>query len=54
MKIPGYHDYTIGFVGSVAWHFNQILKSVLESFRIENALFLKEPIDGLVKYHDKD
>jgi glucosamine kinase len=54
MNIPNYHDYTIGFVGSVAWHFSEILKNVLESFGICNAVILKEPIDGLVKYHNQD
>ncbi len=50
-KLPGYKEFQIGFAGSVAWHFSEIMKTVLASKGIENAKFLKDPIDGLVRFH---
>jgi hypothetical protein len=42
---------TIGFAGSVAWHFSSILKKVLAHYNFLNPVILKDPIDGLVQYH---
>jgi len=53
-KLPGYSESNIGFVGSIAWHFSEILKDVLKKFGKNNALFLKDPIDGLVNFHNQD
>ncbi len=50
-KLPGYLEFQIGFAGSVAWHFSEIMKTVLAEKGIENAKFLKDPIDGLVRFH---
>ena len=51
VHIPDYQNIEIGFVGSVAWHFSDILKSVLSRFNLKKTVILKEPIDGLVQYH---
>jgi len=50
-KLPGYRGNSIGFAGSVAWYFSDIMKEVLKSYGITHALFLKDPIDGLVNFH---
>lgn len=50
-KLPGYEEFQIGFAGSVAWHFSEIMREILAEKGIENAKFLKDPIDGLVRFH---
>lgn len=51
LKLPLKQGTTIGFAGSVAWHFSSILKKVLEQYNFSNPIILKDPIDGLVQYH---
>jgi hypothetical protein len=50
-KLPGYRELPVGFAGSVAWYFSDIMKTVLAEKGIENTKFLKDPIDGLVRFH---
>lgn len=50
-KLPGYCELPVGFAGSVAWYFSDIMKTVLAEKGMENAKFLKDPIDGLVRFH---
>ena len=50
-KLHGYTELPIGFAGSVAWHFSEIIRAILAEKGIENAKFLKDPIDGLVRFH---
>ncbi|MEI7830553.1 MAG: ATPase [Prolixibacteraceae bacterium] len=50
-KIPNYSSLPIGFVGSIAFYFSIILKEVCEKYQINCASILREPMDGLVKYH---
>ena len=53
IKLPDYRKYQIGFAGSVAYYFSQILKNTASYFGFDQTLILKEPIDGLEKYHTK-
>lgn len=49
-----YNDYKtlkVSFVGSVAYHFRDILKSCLEAKNIKMGEVLQNPMEGLVKYH---
>ena len=51
-----YHNYNkikTHFTGSIAFYFKEELKTVARSLDINVGKFLKEPIDGLVKYHLK-
>lgn len=50
-KLPNYMNYRIGFVGSVAYYFSQILKNTAICFGFEEPIILKDPIDGLEKYY---
>jgi N-acetylglucosamine kinase-like BadF-type ATPase len=50
-KIPDYSSLPIGFVGSIAFYFSNILKEVCEQYRMNCISILREPMDGLVKYH---
>lgn len=46
-----YRDKNIGFVGSVAWHFQDELKEVLDNYSLTLKKIIKQPIDELVLYH---
>jgi glucosamine kinase len=50
-KLPNYTKYSIGFVGSVAYFFSQILGNTASYFGFEAITILKEPIEGLERYH---
>lgn len=44
----------VHFVGSVAFHYQDILISVGMEFGIKTGKFIQAPIDGLVEYHKKN
>ena len=50
-KLPDYTKYPIGFIGSVAFYFSQILNNTASYFGFEETTIIKEPIDGLEKYY---
>ena len=41
----------VHFIGSVAYGFRDVLKGICNSYEIELGKVLKNPMDGLVKYH---
>ena len=43
--------YPIHFTGSIAYGFRDVLKSLCKSYQMEVGTILKQPIDGLVKFH---
>jgi N-acetylglucosamine kinase-like BadF-type ATPase len=43
----------VNFVGSVAYHYRDILIAVGKEFNITTGRFIQAPIDGLVEYHLK-
>lgn len=51
VKLPSFSHYKIGFVGSVAFHFSEILSNTASYFGYENITILKDPIDGLETYY---
>jgi N-acetylglucosamine kinase-like BadF-type ATPase len=50
VKLPDYRKYSIGFVGSVAYYFSQILINTASYFGYEQTIVIKDPIDGLERY----
>lgn len=44
------HQSPIHFVGSVAFHFNEILKEVVQDLSLNMGNVIQKPIDGLVQY----
>ena len=44
--------YPISFVGSVAYGFKDVLKSLCDTYELELGKVLKQPMDGLVAYHN--
>jgi len=53
LKYEGCHKVPINFVGSVAYHFQDILKVTLEEHDLRLGTVIKKPIDTLVAYHLK-
>lgn len=53
VKLPDYRNYPIGFVGSVAYYFSQLLINTAGYFGFEHPIIIKNPIDGLAKYHTR-
>ncbi|HEY5511399.1 MAG TPA: ATPase [Prolixibacteraceae bacterium] len=52
-KIPDYTTYPIGFVGSVAYYFREILAEVCAKYQMKCISVRREPMEGLVNYHLK-
>lgn len=51
LKYDNYKSYKLGFVGSIAYHFRDILDRVANKYDMEIASIAKCPIDNLVAYH---
>ncbi|KAF0239140.1 MAG: hypothetical protein FD181_525 [Prolixibacteraceae bacterium] len=47
----GFHELPICFVGSVAFYFQEQLKNVLGKNYLQIKAILKEPLNGLIKFH---
>ena len=52
-KYKNFTKYEIGFVGSIAYHFSDILSSVMNEAGLIPGNILSQPIDELVLYHNK-
>ncbi|GAA4330501.1 N-acetylglucosamine kinase [Flaviaesturariibacter amylovorans] len=50
-KYPEIWRYPVGFVGSVSWGFRDVLADLCSSYGFELGTILKNPMDGLVRYH---
>jgi N-acetylmuramic acid 6-phosphate etherase len=50
-KYSHYSDLEIGFAGSVAFYFKEILEEVLETHNLKISQIIPSPIEGLVIYH---
>ncbi|MCK9411865.1 MAG: ATPase [Prolixibacteraceae bacterium] len=50
-KIAGYHLYPIGFVGSIAFYFKELVLEICSMYQLNCVSILQEPMEGLVKYH---
>ncbi|WP_423129618.1 ATPase [Gaoshiqia sp. Z1-71] len=51
LRLPEITGYPIGFAGSVAYHFRDIIISQTEAYGFSHPIILKEPIAGLTAYH---
>ena len=54
LKYDGCHHVPIHFVGSVAYHFQDILKTTLEEHNLSLGVVIQKPIDALVNFHLKN
>jgi hypothetical protein len=48
---PNYQTYTFNCVGSVGFHFKEILIAKAASFGMSCGQIISNPIDGLVDFH---
>ena len=51
IKYTNYHNYKLGFAGSVAFLFKEDLEFVARKFDMEIGNIIKNPIEALVKFH---
>lgn len=50
-KYKNYKNYKIGFVGSVAYHFSEILTEALIEEGFHNSVIIEHPVEKLTNYH---
>lgn len=50
-KHPGASGYPVSFVGSVAWHFQEILLQTLREKKLHPGEIAQRPMPGLAKFH---
>lgn len=53
LKYEGCLNLKVNFVGSVAFHFQEILEVILASHNLELGKIIKQPIDSLVEFHQR-
>ncbi|NVO19292.1 MAG: hypothetical protein HXX13_06300 [Bacteroidetes bacterium] len=49
-----YKDFKINLVGSVAFHYQDLLAIICEEYGIQMGTILQAPIDGLIEYHKEE
>lgn len=52
-KYKGIDEYPVHFVGSIAFHFKDIIETVLQERGYTLGKIIQAPIDDLVKYHNE-
>ena len=50
-KYTACREKEISFVGSVAWHFKDILREVMREENLHTGIILQQPMDGLIEFH---
>lgn len=50
-KYEGHESLPVSFVGSVGYHFQGILTEALHELDLHEGVFIKKPIENLVKFH---
>lgn len=53
LRYPDYQQLPVHFVGSIAFHYREILEAVCKEKKIKTGRFIQHPIEGLVSYHQK-
>jgi N-acetylglucosamine kinase-like BadF-type ATPase len=51
VRIPECKDYQLGLIGSVAFYYQDIIKSVAEEFGVSIGTIVEKPISGIALYH---
>jgi hypothetical protein len=52
--LPQYPALPVGFVGSIAYYYQDVLKKVMVDNGFEIGTILQSPMEGLKVYHKKD
>jgi glucosamine kinase len=50
-KYPDFEKLTISFVGSIAWHYKEILLETITENHLHAGTILKSPMEGLIRFH---
>ena len=50
-KYDGHQNLSVSFVGSIAFHFKEILSDALSEMGLKEGVILKKPIEKLLEYH---
>lgn len=53
VRFSDYRNYPLGFIGSIAYYFKDILQDCAESYELKISKIIKQPIDGLSEYFCK-
>jgi len=53
-KYSGYQTSPVSFIGSVAFHFHDILTEVLDENNITLGKVMQNPMEGLIEYHSSN
>ena len=53
-KYKGHLSLPVSFIGSVAFHFREILETILQERSMIVGNFVRKPIDSLVDFHTND
>ena len=51
VQFPNASEAPLHLVGSIAFHFEDIITDVLDEWKIEKGLILKSPLEGLIDFH---
>ncbi len=54
IRYTDYQDYTVSYVGSVAYHMKNLLTNVARQYDLSIGDIHADPLDGLIKYHQPD
>ncbi|GAC1421817.1 MAG: ATPase [Flavisolibacter sp.] len=52
-KFPEVWKYPVHFVGSIAFGFKDVIQELCRSYEFELGIIIKEPMNGLITYHQK-
>jgi len=52
MQYENYRETPVHFIGSVAFHYNDVLKEAIEAMGLNLGTILKSPMEGLINYHN--
>lgn len=53
LKYEGHETLPVNFVGSIAYHFGDILKQVAKKYGLHVETIIQSPSEGLIKYHQE-
>lgn len=53
VKYEDHENLPVSFVGSIAFHFQDILKKVAQKYGLQIGTIIKSPSEGLIKYHQE-
>ncbi|WP_300744045.1 hypothetical protein, partial [uncultured Helicobacter sp.] len=47
----GCREHPVHLTGSIAWHYQDILKDVVREFELRSGTIVQSPLQGLIRYH---